>query len=98
MSDEPRIIYRGVRMLASWPDRIRAAQRETECRPNGVVMERVRYGSERDDWGADRGPCHDCGVIKGEFHVPGCDVERCPHCGGQFGGCDCDWPDLEEGV
>jgi hypothetical protein len=83
-------------MLASWPERIRAAQLETTCRPNDVVMERVRYGSEREDWGADHRPCHDCGVIKGEFHVPGCDVERCPECDGQFGGCDCDWPDLGE--
>lgn len=96
MAEESRIVYRGMRMLASWPDRIREAQLETTCRPNGVEMERVRYGSERDDWGADRGPCHDCGAIKGEFHVPGCDVERCPVCDGQIGGCNCDWPDFAD--
>jgi hypothetical protein len=85
-----------MRMLASWPERIRAAQAETTCRPNGVVTGRVRYGDEPDDWGADERPCHDCGAVKGEFHVPGCDVEACPVCGGQFGGCDCEWPDLAE--
>ena len=71
MSDEPRIMFRGMRMLTSWPARLEAAQLETTCRPNGVVMPRVRYGDEPEDWGADRKPCHDCGAVKGEYHVPG---------------------------
>jgi hypothetical protein len=86
-------VFRGHRVTPDWPERINAAQAETTCRPNGVVKERVRYGSESDDWGADERPCHDCAVVKGEFHVPGCDVERCPTCDGQILGCECHWPD-----
>lgn len=34
--------------------------------------------------------CHDCGVKRGMFHIPGCDMERCPKCRGQSISCDCD--------
>jgi hypothetical protein len=34
-------------------------------------------------------PCHDCGVIAGEFHLDGCDWEVCPRCNGQYLGCPC---------
>lgn len=33
--------------------------------------------------------CGDCGCAEGEFHSPGCDMERCPFCGGQLISCDC---------
>ena len=34
--------------------------------------------------------CHDCGAAPDTAHEPGCDVERCPECGHQRIGCDCD--------
>ena len=37
--------------------------------------------------------CHDCGILnrQGNFHHPGCDIERCPICGYQLISCEC-WP------
>jgi hypothetical protein len=90
------IEFRGMEVADDWPERLRQSQLVTTVRPNGVEMPRVRFGEEDDDWGADRGPCGDCAAIKGEFHGPECDVERCPACGGQIFGCDCDWPDESE--
>jgi hypothetical protein len=72
--------------MADNPD----TQRQTYVEIGGRSLERVRYGREADDWGADQGPCHDCGVAKGDLHVFGCDVERCPACGGQLIYCECD--------
>ena len=31
--------------------------------------------------------CHDCGIVNGKIHHLGCDMERCPVCGGQLISC-----------
>jgi len=35
--------------------------------------------------------CHDCGATEGQIHQFGCDMERCPFCGGQLITCDCSY-------
>ena len=56
MSEEPHIVFRGMRMLASWPERIRQAQLETTCRPNGIERARVRFGGRRRTGARRAGP------------------------------------------
>lgn len=83
--------YNGARMIRGLPEKIEAAQLQPTVMVAGREHQRVRYGDEADDWGAGSGkPCHDCQVIKGQIHVFGCDVERCPACGGQLISCECD--------
>ena len=38
---------------------------------------------------AEQHPCHDCSVVKGQLHVPGCGVEKCPRCRWQAISCGC---------
>lgn len=90
------VVYQGVEMIEGWPERIQEAQTILTTPIAGTEHPRIRYGDEADDWRADSVPCRDCAVLKGQFHVPGCDVERCPACEGQAIGCDCDHDDEDE--
>ena len=84
------VVYRGVQMSEDWPEQIRAAQTKTTLVIDGKTIRRIPYGREKG-WGPghDRRPCHDCCVLSGELHVPGCDVEQCPSCRNQLISCLC---------
>jgi hypothetical protein len=60
------------------------------CTVNGVKIEGKWY--TRDTVYFDKNKrCHDCGIENkpGNVHHCGCDMERCPKCGGQMISCDC---------
>ncbi len=54
------------------------------CDEKGIPYDMAKIAEEK--------PCHDCGVLKGEYHVEGCDAEICPKCGGQYISFDCGIP------
>jgi hypothetical protein len=88
--------YNGVMMAAGWPEQIEAAQELSSISVDGKVFKRIAYGSEQGPTIPDQasppsgGVCGDCGVLPGQFHVPGCDLEECPQCHVQLISCDCE--------
>lgn len=50
----------------------------------------VRVGDDAEFRQWDDGRCHGCNQETGEPHVPGCDSETCPRCGGQMMSCNCE--------
>jgi hypothetical protein len=84
------VFFQDVEMVEGWPERIRVAQGILTYTIGGVPRDRIRYGEEpgRPRSVADVN-CHDCGVIRGQFHVPTCDMECCPGCKGQAFLCGC---------
>lgn len=74
---------------AYWISQIAEAQDTPEYKIEGKRYARIPYGQESSD--ARFGPCHDCDVIVGQLHVPGCDSEMCPKCEGQAITCYCNY-------
>ena len=80
-------------MARKMPGEIKRAQTLTHYPLDGELFARIRYGDECFGWRADTAPCHDCGVTKGQLHVPSCDVEECPNCRTHLVSCECDLGD-----
>lgn len=79
-------------LIEGWGKKMFEAQSFT--RFEGDTKDRIPFGSgslsvDSDDYADERKYCHDCGVMKGELHVYGCDSETCPMCSGQAFCCGC---------
>lgn len=61
---------------------------------DGEKWNAIPFYSSNDN---PEGRCHDCNILSGNFHHPGCDKETCPRCAGQLLSCDCPrWASLVE--
>ena len=58
------------------------------CSAAAIQMGGLAYARRRFRWRhVER--CDGCGIARGGVHHLGCDVERCPRCGGQLITCGC---------
>ena len=62
------------------------------CTVKTVKINGKKFDRTTTHFDEPSGHCHDCNAPHGGLHHLGCDVERCPACGGQLISCGC-WSD-----
>lgn len=70
----------GARVVRNPGRELIEAQRERVYRIAGEPLPRVPFTGEL---------CADCFAKHGQYHVPGCEHELCPACGGPVIACEC---------
>lgn len=91
---ENLVIFRGFEIYKSELERLK---KEIEFNQkncfvvdnNGNRFQRIKYYSNMLDDNRLYRYCGDCCAVDGEYHLFGCDIERCPQCGNQLLSCDC---------
>jgi hypothetical protein len=64
---------------------------------NGVAWSTVPYGKESMHYrNTATRRCHDCGVMPGGHHHPGCDWAECPRCHQQLLICGCPFDEFSQ--
>ncbi|MBC7877872.1 MAG: hypothetical protein H7Y59_11955 [Anaerolineales bacterium] len=96
---EDIVHFNGIFMSKELRDDILDEQKQVKLLIDGEEYFRITFGST-DEWiDIDTNysiyPCHDCAVIKGQIHLLGCDMERCPRCKEQLLSCGCNYEYLE---
>ena len=93
MDDRAFVQYRGMRVNRDWVEEIKRAQEHATYMINGDVYERITFGEEPGLKEPPKTPCPGCAVKAGEYHVSGCEYERCPACGDPALECACEYRD-----
>lgn len=96
------VIFRGEEVLKVDLDEIKTELEKWTNHPyfitsSGAKVNRIAYGEEKRYIELTNNfsmysfeYCDDCCVKRGEYHLPFCDLEVCPICGGQKLSCKCD--------
>jgi len=85
-------IVNGKEVVRGWGKALRISQANPTYLIDGKPFDRVPYGEEDPGEPPANPACRDCAAAPGQFHVPGCCLERCPRCGDQAIGCGCCCP------